>query len=229
MVALVLCAALTVVDGQFWRRRGSNNCPPENYAPAGNFSIDAYIAAPWYVYSQMPNSYQPKEDLFCVVASYEQVAPNKLNVRNYANTGAVNGPSKGTSGDDSSFVLQGTIPNADQPSKLLVHPSFLPAWKPLAGDYWVVATGPSYEWAVITAGPPNSSGEGDTCYNGCDWKRGCFGSFLSNGEGMWLFTRDPIPADEIVAEAESEMGALGLDVSKLAKVAHEGCKYDGAF
>ena len=151
-MVLLLCAAFSVVDGfQFWKSK----CPPENFDSAqGNFSIDAYIAAPWYVHSQVPNSYRTKEDLFCAVTSYQQIAPEKVNVRRYANTGAVNGPAKGTSwASDSVHVLQGTIPNAHQPSKLLVHPSFLPAWKPFAGDHWIAATGQSYEWAVVTGRP----------------------------------------------------------------------------
>lgn len=166
----------------------------------------------------------------------------------------MNGPAYGTSGAaNSSFALKAHIPDLAQPAKLLVGPAFLPPVQPLYGQYWVVAIGggdgasatdapaglsapgnkwattpEGYTWAVVTGGPPASQGAAGTCYNGCEWYRGCLGSLVSNGEGFWLLTRDPLPPPSTVAAAEEAARQLRLDTSKLVRVQHAGCLYEGA-
>lgn len=167
--------------------------------------------------------------------------------------GIVNGPASGTSGAaNSTFALQARIPDPAQPSKLLVGPAFLPAVEPLYGQYWVVAVGgggesadvpaglsaqgkwsaspgaDQYAWAIVTGGPPATVGQPGTCYNGCEWYRGCLGSFISNGEGFWLLTRDPVPPPSTVSAAEDAARQLSLDTSKLVRVPQAGCLYEGA-
>ena len=167
-------------------------------------------------------------------ARYEIIDDATLLVRNYGNKGEVNGPASGTSGAaNSTLKLIAKIPDASKPSKLIVGPSFIPAFKPLFGDYWIVALGSNeggvYEWAVVTAGPPFNTGTNSgTCYSGCNLNLGCDGHVFGSGEGFWIFVRDPLPSSHVIQAAYDAAENLKLDLSKLVKVAHEGCKYTGA-
>jgi lipocalin len=249
---VVLLAGLQVTEARpaWWPfgggKDGATRCPPPGYDAVKGLNLTEYVRAPWYIYSQMPNSYQPISSLYCVRAQYTLLDAQTVEVRNYANAGAVNGPSSGTSGAaNATFSLRARIPDPAQPAKLLVGPDFLPAVEPLYGQYWVVAVGggPSsinstaiatqgwsneYSWAVVTGGPPHSVGQPGTCYNGCEWYRGCLGSLISNGEGFWILTRAPVPTPGTIAAAEGAATALGLDMSKLVFVPQAGCMYLGA-
>eukprot|EP00951_Prasinocladus_malaysianus_P004615 scaffold32492_cov33-Prasinocladus_malaysianus.AAC.1 len=86
---------------------GSTRCPPANFDALSDLDLEAYVSEPWYIYKQMVNSYQPIESLFCVAALYTSIDATTVKVRNYANSGAVNGPPMGTSGAaNSTFELQ---------------------------------------------------------------------------------------------------------------------------
>lgn len=73
-------------------------------------------------------------------------------VYNFATAGKVNGPPQNTANETKLCARQ---PNDRVPAAIINAPCFLPNL--LAGDYWVVAIGPSpasYEWAIISAGQP---------------------------------------------------------------------------
>ncbi|KAJ9505227.1 hypothetical protein QJQ45_024298 [Haematococcus lacustris] len=218
-------------------------CPPEKFDSVADFSLAAYIAAPWYVQKQVPVSYQKAEDLNCVRAVYKPVDSTNLKagltVFNYANRGAVNGPVDGTSQaqPNQTQLLAVPDPDASGPtaaSKLLVGPAFLKtllaagAWKAAFGPYWVVAVGPSanktiaYDWAIITGGAPNTPTENGKCRTGRPGNQAqqYFG-------GFWLFSRKPVdPAATAIMEAKAL--ELGLDTAQLLAVKQEGCTYLGA-
>lgn len=45
-------------------------CPPPGFESVRGFSLQDYIARPWFVQQQSPNSYQRENQLFCVRAEY---------------------------------------------------------------------------------------------------------------------------------------------------------------
>lgn len=45
-------------------------CPPPGFASVASFSLQDYIARPWFVQQQQENSYQRRDQLFCVRAEY---------------------------------------------------------------------------------------------------------------------------------------------------------------
>eukprot|EP00192_Tetraselmis_astigmatica_P018856 CAMPEP_0117677512 /NCGR_PEP_ID=MMETSP0804-20121206/16784_1 /TAXON_ID=1074897 /ORGANISM="Tetraselmis astigmatica, Strain CCMP880" /LENGTH=252 /DNA_ID=CAMNT_0005486799 /DNA_START=150 /DNA_END=908 /DNA_ORIENTATION=- len=231
LAAISFCIALAPpADARqltLFPHKDETRCPPENFNSVGNFSVENYTASPWYVYSQMPTSEQPVEDLFCVTITYDMVAPDEFSVRRNGNSGSVNGP---VTGEGVVSDLLARIPNLDNPSEFVVGGAFLPPIRPFVKSFWVVAVGSDYEWAVATAGMPSAVGDTPgTCYNGCSGGFGGCRSLFSNGEGMWLLTREPTPTQEVVDDAQDAMEDLGLDLSKLVVVEQEGCMYEEAF
>jgi len=82
------------------------------------------------------------------------------------------------------------IDDLSDPSKLKVGPEFLP--EALYGPYWVVFAGPTqdnYEYGIVSGGPPMVTGE-DGCIAGDGTN--------VNGEGLWLFSKDPEPEEGTV-------------------------------
>ena len=71
-----------------------------------------------------------------------------------------------------------------------------------------------------SAGPPNVESNGK-----CLYPREGF-----NGNGLWLFHREPIaPAEDVDMMRRIASDTLSLDVTSLLPVQHVGCTYDGAF
>ena len=159
-----------------------------------------------------------------------------LIVYNYANRDKVNGAAVGTSGSAGSSGLfsnlEAAIPDAKDPSKLLVGQSVFRPFEPLGalgflyGEYWVVAVGEDdeggYHWAIASGGAPEVSTD-KGCRTGFDWKR----PYLFSGVGLWFFSRYPVdPA--ATKEMRSVARNLGFDVSDLYPVEQKGCKYKDA-
>ena len=112
-------------------------------------------------------------------------------------------------------VLCSRLPDPRDTSKLLVAPCFLP--NSFAGDYWILAVGKNYEWAVVSGGKPTVQYS-----DGCTTKEEGI-----NGSGLWVFTRKQ--TDEAsVKEALNVLKAKGYTTQRLVRVAQEGCKYEGA-
>ena len=131
LLAIAACASSFVTPalagGWFTQAR---RCPP--VPTVSDVSIEAYASKPWYVQAQLPNRYQPVENLFCVRAVYTVTSPTTLDVFNFARKGSVEGE---PSNED--MVLNAFIPDVDVKSKLKVGPKFVP--RALYGDYWIVA------------------------------------------------------------------------------------------
>ena len=131
--------------------------------------------------------------------------------------------------------MRAVAPDAADPSKLAVGPRFVPS--ALYGPYWVVAVSPGYvppgtdedsgtdatagyRWAVVSGGQPTVPGKKkNTCRTSL---RGV------NGSGLWIFTREPTPSREVVEEARAAARDLGIDLSEMRAVTHEGCEYPDA-
>ena len=203
-------------------------CPP--VPTASPFDLAAYVEShPWYVQEQQPNAYQPLSSLFCVRAAYawEDAAKTRVAVLNTANEGGVDGPMT----NEKKTKLRAVVPDETVPSKLAVGPFFAPIDS--YGPYWVLAVKPSdaprgeddpegprgYDWAVVSGGQPNVPGGKKTCRTRLTGV---------NGSGLWIFTRDPMPPSEVVEEAREAATDLGIDLSEMRAVTHEGCEYPEA-
>lgn len=183
-----------------------------------NLDLKEYISKTWFVQKQQVNSYQPRDSLYCVSATYDIDGAwvpfffgTVVSVRNYGNVGGVNGKNQ-----NGGQVLCARLPNKKKAAELLVAPCFLPNF--LAGDYWVVAIGDNYEWAIVSGGQPTEIFE-----DGCTTKEDGI-----NGSGFWYFTREQVASEETLAEMDAAARGLGYTTSQLIKVEQEGCKYEGA-
>ena len=208
----------------------SFRCPPEGFNSVQNFNSKDYFSGDWYPVKQVVNSYQPEDSLYCVAATYTMVTTPKcsllgcddkqVDVYNRAKRGSVTGETRGGN-------LVGVIPNADDSSKALVGPKFVPQL--FYGDYWVVAvgkysdlvsgttlsSGKFYDWAIITGGLPRAETSPGKCLPGIGFQN----------EGLWLFSRKAEPGADIVDEIVKKAADLKLDTSKLINVKHSGCTY----
>jgi len=211
-VAYLLGAATAAAAG---------SCP--SVGVQSDFNLTEYIRSTWYIQQQQVTEYEPATDNFCVTATYvkgKKTVPffsgEVLSVYNYANGDKVNGANQ----NSEALVLCARVPDPSQPAKLLVAPCFLP--NVLAGDYWVIAAGPSpsnYEWAIVSGGNPtvpDSSG-------GCTTK-----TTGTNGAGFWLFTRSQQPGEATISMMRELAQKAGFGLSKLNPVAQQGCSYEGS-
>lgn len=213
----VLCGALA--RPSFLRRK--NNCP--KVEPINDLNLTEYTRATWYIQQQQLTGYQPENSLYCTTATYDvegQKVPlfggEVVSVFNYGNIDEVNG--KAQNSDNSTLCAR--VPESSEPAKLLVAPCFLPNL--LAGDYWVVAAGPSsqnYEWAIVSGGQPS-----EQFADGCTTKQ-----TGTNGAGFWLFSRAPVASSATLKTLRSTAKELGYTLDFLKEVKHEGCQYKGAF
>jgi hypothetical protein len=95
----------------------------------------SYISRPWYAVEQAPNSYQPRNALFCVRAEYRRSPndPSRILVHNQARQNSVTGSQTGGGG-----VLLNAIIKDESRGKLAVGPAFLPTSAYGAMRYCVV-------------------------------------------------------------------------------------------
>lgn len=197
----------------------SSQCPPPGFDSVADFNVADYISAPWYIQKQAEISYQPANMLYCVRANYTETAPvypgSKLEliVDNYAREGSVSGSDQ----SGSALTLAASIKDLSDPSKLVVGPTFLPVI--FRGPYWVVATSEQpYQWAIVSGGPPTVQGN-----DGCKNAEPSLFNANGNGEGLWLFTRDPVASEETVSMLVDTAKHLGFDTSVLLPVEQKGC------
>mgnify|MGYP001168880966 CR=1 FL=1 len=119
LLAIAACASSFVTPALAGGLGRERRCPP--VPTVSDVSIEAYASKPWYVQAQLPNRYQPVENLFCVRAVYTVTSPTTLDVFNFARKGSVEGE---PSNED--MVLNAFIPDVDVKSKLKVGPKFVP-------------------------------------------------------------------------------------------------------
>ena len=211
--AFACCVLLAALSGA-----AAGACPPANFSTVSGFSLSTYISKPWFSIQQAVNSYQSRDELYCVRAEYRRDPGDagRLVVFNQGRRGSVTGPLVGTN------MLLSAVVKDEANGKLAVGPRFIPA--AAYGPYWVVATGPTasdYEWAIITGGPP--TGQGST--PGTCALRASTGNPNGNGEGFWLFFRSPTPSQEAVNQVRAAAASKGLDLSVLVDVPQQGCVY----
>lgn len=218
--ALLLCC---MTEGRLFNNGCAKIDTPDD------FDVDLYIEKSWYIQRQQTNTYQPTDDLFCIVTRYDkesekQWGRNAVTVRNYANRGEVNGPSP-----SEDMILCATPRYRNRkPAELRVAPCFLPA--SFGGDYWVVAFEPNYDWAIVTGGQPDQKGECDEDESLCTLRTDCSIGFLpcvGNGQGLWFFTRERFPSSEVLDAMDAKAAELGICTANMKDVVHEGCNYDG--
>lgn len=217
---------------------GQRTCPPEDFDAVEGLDLIKFTAAPWFSQQQIPLSFQPVDQLYCVRARYvlEDVADATKGIKMlyYANVGKVNGPAISTAPNSTHVELSGIIPDPEEASKFVVAPTFVKQFlqRTLAqffvGDHWIVAVGPSedprlgYSWAIVSAGPPLTQGK-----DGCLTSIAFLGLFPVHEGGLWLLTRKPVDPENTVF-MRNVAKALGYDVSVIVDVAQSGCTYEGA-
>jgi len=204
--------------------KANNECPTVELQTNPEVNITEYIRASWYIQEQQINGYQSKDDLYCVIATYnidnKSTVPffggTVFSVYNYANSDRVNGPST-----NNSTVLCGRQRDSDHPEKLSVAPCFIPNL--LSGPYWIIATNDNsenYEWSVISGGQPTVKVSNTTCTTK---ESGV------NGSGLWILSREQILSVDKIQYIKKIMLTKGIAVSELLPVEHKGCTYEGAF
>jgi hypothetical protein len=204
------------------------------------FNLTEWIRASWYMHRQQVNGYQPADQLYCVVATYNESfrgTPKKvplfsgkvITVYNNCNKGKTNGPVshnatdpnfKGGFGDP--LCARDKYPA--EPAKIVVAPCPLPNF--LAGNYWVVEAGPApdnYEYGIIIAGQPTVQNS-----DGCTTPSTCSGP-SQTGCGLWVVTRSPAVHPEQASMLEDLLHKKGISTQDLITVDHTGCKYEGYF
>jgi len=94
-------------------------------------AADVLTRAPRLLAIQAPNSYQPRNALYCVRAEYKRpdATSPRVQVFNQARTGSVNGPLMA--------AMLSAVVRDESHGQLAVGPGFLPTF--LYGPYWVRA------------------------------------------------------------------------------------------
>ena len=207
LVLLVITTASSFVHAGGESRRSNMNCPV--VPTVEDLDIEEYASKPSYVQAQLPNRYQPIENLFCVRAVYTITSPTTLDVFNFARKGSVEGEPS-----NEGMVLNAFIPNVAIKSKLKVGPKFVP--RVLYGDYWIVAR--EEDWAIISGGQPTIEVSDGLCTTES-------ADNVRNQGGLWLFTREKEVSDELVETMKKKAKELGIDTSMLKKVEQKGCEY----
>lgn len=228
----MIALAWSLTSGQFIV------CPPPNFDAVKGLDVAKFATAPWFSQAQIPLSYNPIDELFCVRARYELIDPDDLaaglKVFFYANKGRVNGPAVSTGPNSTDIEQIGNITDLEEPSKFTILPAILrnvlsrTNLRFFFPDHWVVAVGPSrnatlgYDWAIVSAGPPRTPG-----IRGCRTDVAFLGLFEVHEGGLWLMTREPVdPTSNDIMRNVAE--ALGFDLSVLVDVKQAKCKYKGA-
>lgn len=200
------------VKGKGCSCKGLLACPDVNTQP--NFDIDAYISKRWYAQEQMLTRYLPANANNCVTAMYTKRPKStfwgySLKVQNNAEFD--DGKPRG--GELCAYSADRT-----DKAKLAVAPCFLP--RALSGPYWVLRFNEEKGYALISGGQPKVQ-----TVKGCRTNKG------TNNAGLWIFTREAIPADAGLVDEVREIAAQWFDLSVLKKVNQTGCTgvgYDGS-
>ena len=169
----------------------------------------------WYVQKQTETPYLKKDYNNCVRATYKQKPPSffgyTVDVHNFA---------KGDSGkwknSGVGFLAGQRNPASDGEAKFLVAPQFLPKW--FAGDYWVLAhenKGATDEFAIVAGGQPKIP-----LADGCTFDTG-----VTNGSGLWIFTRKQARDDAVVEKAKQIIVDKGISLQGLNDVKQDDCDF----
>lgn len=197
------------------------DCP--NVHALAELDLERYTEHSWYIQKQQVTPYQSESQLFCVTATYEPSKDSEfIDVLNYGNNNEVNGSPQNS---DDAGIFGSLCAKQASGGALAVAPCFFGRffdW--FAGPYWILAVADDYSWAIVSGGPPTVPKGGDGF---CTTKEGS--SFLDiNGSGLWLFTKDQIPAAGVVEGMEQVLTSMKIYTGDLKDVVQEGCEYEGA-
>jgi hypothetical protein len=218
--------ALTMVT----RTASAITCPPSGFDALPDLDFDGFIESRWFSIQQVPVIYQPSSQFYCVYADYTKTQgtswfcrlfgctdPPTIKVFNSAKRNSV-------TGRVTSIRFEGTLTDvANSPAKAKVVFPLVPRPLRRGSNNWIVAAGkyadlgitvaqPStdmYDYAIITAGSPDTDDE-DGCYS---------------NSGMWMFTRDAIPPAGTVEAINTVATSLGLSTTAWLSVEQDGCAY----
>jgi lipocalin len=215
-------------------------CPPGGFASKQNgFNPTKFFDGRWFSLKQLPNSFQPENQLYCVSINYdiEKTKICKLfgcdktviRISTAAKLGSINGQVK-------SKRLNGITQISTLPTQVSIGGRFMPSssyiryWVVEAGSYSDLLYGNSttfegeqYEWAIISSGAPTKQ-----------TNSGCLPAMIYfsllplqrwNPCGVWIYSRQPIVSEEIISRLVALTAAKGFDVSALRTVVQEGCTY----
>eukprot|EP00416_Gambierdiscus_australes_P033878 CAMPEP_0171098746 /NCGR_PEP_ID=MMETSP0766_2-20121228/49305_1 /TAXON_ID=439317 /ORGANISM="Gambierdiscus australes, Strain CAWD 149" /LENGTH=213 /DNA_ID=CAMNT_0011558175 /DNA_START=46 /DNA_END=687 /DNA_ORIENTATION=+ len=176
-----------------------------------DFDLDKYISKKWYAQWQNEQWYQPKDELKCVRAEYEQLKEETsmdkfkmfigwdIDVKNKANTTR-------NDGDTDGYLCAKRVTGA----KLVVAPCWsLPCF---GGDYWVVAYDEMRGYALVAGGQPNKPTSDGKCLYWEDSRR-----------GLWILTREQFPLDDLIKDVKEIAKDRGLDTEQMLKVEQKNC------
>merc|ERR1712232_378697 len=158
-----------------------------------NFNATAFASAPWYVQKQRVVPFQPPSSFYCVEANYN-FSPNRFFSFLYGWDLEANNYGENEDGEPQAATLC-VKQDCDVLSKL----SVAPCWLPVAGPFWVVEYVEGNQgYAVISGGQPTVPSE-----NGCK---------VEDGNGLWIFTRERNPSDDLVENVLNITKGKGFDV-----------------
>merc|ERR1719159_1232925 len=96
-------------------------------------------------------------------------------------------------------------PKSSDPARLAVAPCFLPAF--VGGPYWVVAYNEEEGYALVSGGQPT-----------IQTSSGCQTDGDVSGAGLWIFSREVFPSDDLVTRVRGIAEEQGFDLSVLKDV-----------
>ncbi|MCX7984412.1 MAG: lipocalin family protein [Bacteroidetes bacterium] len=140
--------------------------------------LSRYVGV-WYEVARLPNNFQ--EGCYCTTAEYTLRSDGTIAVRNSCRKDSVNGRIDQVTGK--AFVVEGS-----NNAKLKVQ-----FFWPFRGDYWILALGPEYSYAVV--GTPNR-------------------------QYLWILSRTPSLPDDVYRRLLDEVKEKGFDVSSLIRTVH---------
>eukprot|EP00898_Chlorokybus_atmophyticus_P003153 jgi/Chlat1/3839/Chrsp26S04063 len=149
-----------------------------------NLDLKRYMGR-WYEIACMPSRFQPS-DSTNTRATYTLLPSSVVGVKNETYS---HGKWSGIEGK--AWKVDPASPDAKFKVQFWV-PPFLPVY-PARGNYWVMALGQEYEYAVV--GEPNL-------------------------KYMWVLSRSPFMDDTVYAKLLEQAKEQGYDVSKLKKTEH---------
>ncbi len=133
----------------------------------------------WYEISSFPQSFQ--KGCTATTATYKVRADGDIDVINRCRKDSVDGPEK---------VAKGRARVVDKTTNAKLEVSF---FRPFWGDYWVVALGNDYEYAVV--GHPSR-------------------------DYLWILSRSPTMANDLYASIINELNLLGYETKRLKRTMH---------
>jgi apolipoprotein D and lipocalin family protein len=149
------------------------NLPP--LETVTHVDLQRYLGT-WYEISSFPQSFQA--GCTATTATYEGRTDGEIDVVNRCRKDSLNGPEK---------VAKGRARIVDRASNAKLEVSF---FRPFWGDYWIIALGNDYEYAVV--GHPSR-------------------------DYLWILSRTPTMDAQLYATIVQRLSQLGYEIGRLKK------------